>query len=66
MFQLNLQVNCKEGMRLTKDSNGYAFIETIFFNGKRKKPHQIKGARYAEFNYSFVVLLIVHFTIASY
>lgn len=53
MFQLNLQVNCKEGMRLTKDSNEYACIETIFFNVKRKK-NQIKGARYAEFNYSFV------------
>lgn len=42
MFQLNLQVNCKEGMRLTKDSNEYAFIETIFFNVKRKKNIKLK------------------------
>lgn len=43
MFQLNLQVNCKEGMRLTKDSNEYACIETIFFNVKRKKISKEEG-----------------------
>lgn len=42
MFQLNLQVNCKEGMGLAKDSNEYAFIETIFFNVKRKKNIKLK------------------------